>query len=378
MILLSPIMLLFYQENGLTVKELFFFQGIFYLVSILIELPIGYFSDLFSKKKVLMVSFSIFLFAIVLWYFFKGYWIILAGEILYAVSKVSMDISASGYLYEYLKSANLEGEMPKYLGYMNFYLAAGTATVGFLGAFLYSHFGSSKMLILEFILITIGILLLNFLTPVAASKNNLLTLKEKYKDFLCGIKFILEDKKIKYYILYSGLLTSISILFAVSFQPLMQLAAFPVILFGAVSFFNHGLRAFFSMLAGKLPFSVHQMRVPLYFLYIMSFIFIFILNKSKHIGLNFTLIIIICIVIGFQLLFTILHISRLHKYLQSTCRGMGVSVNNIVPKILTVIILLSVRFFMQNTEMSKFFFFYFIFFIIAGLILLIKTRNITE
>ena len=62
---------------------------------------------------------------------------------------------------------------------------------------------------------------------------------------------------------------AISILFAVSFQPLMQLAAFPVILFGAVSFFNHGLRAFFSMLAGKLPFSVHQMRVPLYFLYII-------------------------------------------------------------------------------------------------------------
>ena len=44
-ILLSPVLLLFYQENGLTVKDLFFFQGIFYLTSILSELPVGYISD---------------------------------------------------------------------------------------------------------------------------------------------------------------------------------------------------------------------------------------------------------------------------------------------------------------------------------------------
>ena len=378
MILLSPVMLLFYQENGLTVKELFFFQGFFYLTQIILELPIGYISDIFPKKKVLIASFFIFLSGIVLWYFMKGYWVILFGEILFAISKVSMDISTSGYLYDYLKTKNMENKMPKYLGYMNFFLAAGTATVGVLGAFLYQKFGSSNVLILEMILITCGIIMLSMLNNIPSYKDKSLKLAEKYKDFIESVKLIWQNLKIRDYMLYSGLLTSISILFALSFQPLMQMAFFPIVLFGIVGSMNHGIRALFSVLAGKFPFNIHKARIPLYILYILSFGAIFILNFSKNVKFNFILITFICLVIGLQLMFTILHVSRLHKFVESSYRGMLMSVNNVVPKILTVIILMSVHFFMQNTEMWKFFLFYFVFFVGFGLYLVLKTRKITE
>jgi len=378
MILLSPIMLLFYQENGLSVKELFFFQGIFYLVSITIELPVGYIADCFSKKKVLIFSFLAFLSGIVLWYFFSGYAIILTGEILFAISKVSMDISSSGYLYDYLASCNMQQNMSKYWGYLNFFLAGGTAAVGIIGAYLYSHFGSSNVLILEMILITSGICLLLMLKNIPSAKTEKIKISERYKDFVCGLKYVWHNEKIKGYILYSGLLVSLSILFALSFQPLMQKAAFPVVLFGVVSFTNHGIRAISSAIAGKLPFNIYKMRVPLYILYVLSFIAIIILNFSKDIPINLTLIVCICLIIGVQLAFTILHVARLHKYVDSTCRGMAMSVNNIIPKMLTVVILLSSRFFMQNTELWKFFSYYFVFFLIVGFVLLIKTRNIKE
>ena len=79
MLLLSPVMLLFYQENGLTVSELFFFQGIFYLFSVLLEIPVGYLSDSISKKNVLFLSLFVFFLINLLWLFFNGYYIILAG-----------------------------------------------------------------------------------------------------------------------------------------------------------------------------------------------------------------------------------------------------------------------------------------------------------
>ena len=84
-LLMQPVMLLFYQENGLSVKELFFFQGIFYLTSLIFEIPAGYLSDTISRKRVLIISFIIFLSINVLWLFCHGYYAILTGEILFAI-----------------------------------------------------------------------------------------------------------------------------------------------------------------------------------------------------------------------------------------------------------------------------------------------------
>ena len=105
-ILLSPVMLLFYQENGLSVQDLFFFQGIFYLTSIIMEFPAGYLSDLISRKQVMLISFVIFLGINFMWLFGHGYFVILLGEILFGVSKVLMDNAVSGYLYDYLITKN--------------------------------------------------------------------------------------------------------------------------------------------------------------------------------------------------------------------------------------------------------------------------------
>ena len=104
--LLVPIMLLFYQENGLGVRELLYFQGIFYLTSIIVEIPVGYLSNNISRKHLLLISFSIYMGITLLWLHYHGYFIILVGEILFAISKIIMDNAMSGYLYDYLEKRN--------------------------------------------------------------------------------------------------------------------------------------------------------------------------------------------------------------------------------------------------------------------------------
>ena len=156
-LLLAPVMLLFYQENGLTYKHLFLFQGIFYLTSILSEFPVGYLSDKFSRKLLLIWSFSIFLCITFIWLAFKGFWIILIGEIMYAISKVMLDNATSGYLYDYLCQYRCKKQMTKLYGYVNFYLAFGTAIAAIIGSLIYSHYGSSAVLWIEFVIILIGI-----------------------------------------------------------------------------------------------------------------------------------------------------------------------------------------------------------------------------
>lgn len=379
-LLLSPVMLLFYQENGLTVKDLFFFQGIFYLTSILSEAPIGYLSDTISRKKLLILSFIIFLGIYILWSFFHGYYIILAGEILFGISKVMMDNSMSGYLYDYLNCYQDKKNMVKYYGYLNFYLSLGTALGALAGTYIYTVFGSHKILISEIVLILISIMLTISLPSIKSIKNNTKTIFKKIKLYLNVTSEIYNNIYIKYYILYSGLLTSYSILFALSFQPLMQNALFPIALFGVIAFCNHGIRALSGVIAGKfmINFNIKKMVVPLFILYILVFICIFkILSLTKIVAV-ILLLIFICAVIGIQLVFTILHISRLHKLVTIDKRGSLMAVNNFVSRIMIAIVLISSKIFIDKLGLYYFFIIVFFIFIILSTYFIINILKLKE
>lgn len=380
MLFLSPVILLFYIENGLTFKELFLFQGIFYLTSIIIALPVGYITDIFSKKKCLITSFTLFLTVVLLWYFFKGYLIILFGEIIFAISKVLMDTATSGYLYDYLKSDSKEKLMPKYWAYINFYLALGTAIVAFIGSYLYVKIGSHNILFIEIILTIVGITFLLLIKNIPVAKKHIKSLKERYKNFLYGLQYVYDNRNIKYYMFYSGLLCSMSILFAMSFQPIMKFASFPIILFGVITGLNHGIRALSSFLTSKylISYKIYKLRIPLYILYILAFCIIFITIRLKSIYIDLILLTIICLIIGLQLAFTILHVSRMHKFIETEYRGMAVSINNIIPQIISVIIFFSSHLFFKYNKYFTFYVIFFVFFVVFGLYLLIKTRDIKE
>ena len=100
--LLLPVLFLFYRENGISAGDFFLFQAIFTMSKVLLELPIGYISDYFSKKNILIFSFLLLVIRAVLWICFKGYWIVMIGEVLSAISASMYVASSSSYIYEYL------------------------------------------------------------------------------------------------------------------------------------------------------------------------------------------------------------------------------------------------------------------------------------
>ena len=194
--LLSPIILFFYNENGLETKDLFFCQGIFLFFAILFDIPIGYFSNNKSRKHLLISSFIIYFIATLLWLFFKGYYVILIGEILYAISKTAMDNITPSYLYDYCK--NKRKTIGEYIGNATFSTFFGTTLSSILGAFLYSRFNSTFILILECILITLAIILMCSIPNIKINKDEE---KNKYSigQYLNTTKNILKNKSISYY-----------------------------------------------------------------------------------------------------------------------------------------------------------------------------------
>ena len=51
-----PIIVLFFQENGLSLQEVMILQGSYSMMVALMEIPSGYIADLFGRKKTLVLG----------------------------------------------------------------------------------------------------------------------------------------------------------------------------------------------------------------------------------------------------------------------------------------------------------------------------------
>jgi MFS family permease len=220
---LLPVLLFFYQENGLSVGDFYLIQGLIVFFAFLFEIPAGYLGDIFPRKYILITAYSLFLGRLFLWIFFRGFEIILIGEFLYACSKACFDSVSSSFIYDILKKNNEEQKMVKAYSNFNAAMYIGTGIAALLGAGLYEKLGSHVLLIAEFIIYSTAILLLAFLPnahkPV---KGIVIGIKERIKKFYVAVRYILKSRRYCYLVLFSGFMVGVSHFFFWSFQPLMK------------------------------------------------------------------------------------------------------------------------------------------------------------
>ena len=388
-ILMLPVLLFFYQENGLTAGDFFLFQGIFSITALLFEIPSGYLGDIFPRRNMLVFSFSMFLLRLVLWsvlvagfepFKANAYWIILAGEVLYSLSKASYAGVADGYIYDYLKSQNKTNRMLQRYGKMNFCMSIGTAIASFIGPILYKRYGFPVLITIEIILNVSAIGLLFLLPKVPSARKRIKGLKAKYKELFTISKNALKNEKIKYFMFYSGMLAGTTMVFVWSFQPLMKTAGIPVVLFGVIYAINHGCRALAGILLPKtiefLP--LKTLGKVTFVLFAVSFLFCAAVVRFQSPVLGFILLTFICIVIGFQLSFTMANISRLHSYVGSEERSTVASVNNMISRSIAGILLILFKFLLDDISLQNSFFVYLSIFLISlyPLMKILKSKDV--
>ena len=375
-ILMLPVLLLFYQENGLTAGDYFLFQGIFSITALLFEIPSGYLGDIFPRRNMLVFSFSMFLMRLILWSLLvagvplfrsHAYWVILAGEILYSLSKASYAGVADGYIYDYLKSQNKTNRMLQRYGKMNFCMSFGTAIASFVGPILYGKYGFSVLLALEIMLNVSAISLLFLLPKVPPTRKRIKGLKAKYKELFLISKNAVKNPRIKYYMFYSGMLAGTTMIFVWSFQPLMKTAGIPVVLFGVIYAINHGCRALAGILLPKTIefFSLKTLGKITFVLFVISFLSCAAVVRFPSPVLCFILLTFICIVIGFQWSFTLGNISRIHANIGSEERSTVSSVNNMISRSIAGILLILFKILLDDVSLQNSFFVYLVIFLVS-------------
>ena len=343
---LAPVLLLFYQQNGLTIADFVMFQGIFQLTGIIFEVPCGYIADLISKKKVLILAFVCFFLRAAVWLSFSGVYIVLLGELFNALSRAFLSGVYDSYIYDYLKSKNKTGRMLKECGRTNFAMSGGAMFAALFSAVLYNHFGTVILLTLELVLTLTSILLLTSLPNPPSAKPHGVTIMQKFAEIKATAVATLTNKNINLYIIFSALLFSTTSLVCWCFQPLLKMSAAPVFMFSFVSVINHALRAGFSYHVNRLKkfFGFDRLLVVTTFLCLYSFACMILGFYFKMPNLAVMCLVFVCIGIGFQLAFAIANINHIHTFAIEETRATISSVNNMLQQTISGLSLILFKF----------------------------------
>ena len=80
--LVMPVVVLFYQDNGLSMQQIFILKSIYSIAMVVMEIPSGYLADIWGRKKTLMLGSLLGAGGMALYCFSYGFWAFATAEII--------------------------------------------------------------------------------------------------------------------------------------------------------------------------------------------------------------------------------------------------------------------------------------------------------
>ena len=111
-----PIIVLFYQENGLGMTEVLTLQAVYSIAIVALEIPSGYAADVWGRKTTLIIGSILGVVGFSIYSFSFGFWGFFAAELTLGIGQSFISGSDSAMLYDSLKSNNRQSDYLKYEG----------------------------------------------------------------------------------------------------------------------------------------------------------------------------------------------------------------------------------------------------------------------
>ncbi|MGD9994937.1 MAG: MFS transporter [Salinivirgaceae bacterium] len=227
--LIMPIVVLFYNENGLKQFDIFLLQAIYSVAIVVLEIPSGYFADVLGRKKTLIAGSIMGFLGYVVYSFSYGFTGFLIAEIVLGIGTSLISGADSAMLYDTLLDEKREEQYLKYEGRIisigNFAEAIAGITGGFLATYSLRHPYYFQAAV-AFLAIPAAF------TLIEPSRHKALV-KASFADIINIFKYTLfENKALRINIIYSAIIGSATLSMAWFVQPFFKEVQLPIAAFG--------------------------------------------------------------------------------------------------------------------------------------------------
>lgn len=329
--LIMPVLILFFQDNGLSMKEILILQSIFSIAIIIFEIPSGYFSDVIGRKITIIIACILGFAAFLIYSFAYTFTEFLIAEIILGFSSSFLSGTDSAMLYDTLAQMKEEANYKKLEGRL---LSIGNFSESI--ASLLAGFVASISLRTPFFIET-GLMFLTIIvaiTLIEPKRRRFKSPEGNIKGIIKIIKYSLhQHQEIKWLIIYSGFITASTLTMVFFIQPYFQLVKLPLIYFGIVwAIFNITV-GIFSLYAHKYELKLGRKK-SLISLIIFPFLAYLLLAITKSL---WSLIFILPFYFTRAMAYPILK-DYVNKLVPSEMRATVLSVKNLVSRAIFAII----------------------------------------
>lgn len=164
-----PVIVLFFENRGLTMTEVFLLQSIFAWAVVLLEVPTGYLGDILTRKQWLIIWAICKLIWWIIYRYAPGFWSLAWAEIILAIWFTFLSGTDIALLYDSLLAVNKEGESKKIQWYNSAAGNIGEWVAAFIG-WRIATYSLDRPIALQIILSVIALIVTLFLVEPPREK----------------------------------------------------------------------------------------------------------------------------------------------------------------------------------------------------------------
>lgn len=222
--LIMPIVVLFYNENGLHQFDIFLLQAIYSVAIVVLEIPSGYFADVLGRRFSLIIGAILGFVGFSIYSFSFGFWGFLAAEITLGIGQSLISGADSAMMYDSLSAQKREKLYLKFEGRITSIGNFAEALAGIAGGFLATY---SLRTPYYFQALVAFIAIPAAFTLVEPIREKTIT-KLRFSDILGVFKIALIDKpKLRYNIIFSSIIGCATLSMAWFVQPYFKVIELP-------------------------------------------------------------------------------------------------------------------------------------------------------
>lgn len=207
--LIVPVLIPYYRSAGLAATQVYLVQSIFLIAVLLLEVPSGYMADVIGRKKTMIIGTFFLPAGLAVYYFSNNIWGFACAEILIAVAISCWSGADSALLFDTLKQLKKQDEYKKVQGRAEMITRVGDGLASVTGGLV----GLVSIKFPFLINIATGLIMIPIAFSLAEPARKMMkTTGGHVKNLLGIIAYSIRDKKIRPYIILSGLVNGSGII----------------------------------------------------------------------------------------------------------------------------------------------------------------------